>query len=284
MRSNEFHESSFSLPGGLLFGEPLSECRQFDTIAIQPLTGREEDWLAGSRGVPSAVVATRLIDACLVGVDGEKPPANFARRILSGDRDYLILQIRRMTLGDDVNAVVCCPACGKDMDVAFDASTISVDGQPQERASYSLEFEAREDVRARSVSFRLPLGSDQECVARLDIDAAAARLLERCVLDDGGYELTQAEQEKVIAAMELVAPAINLELDLVCPECEDAFVFPFDLSAFFFEEMRVGSRQLLNEVHSLAFYYHWTESEILGLVRGRRRSYLALLRETVGEA
>ena len=56
---------------------------------------------------------------------------------------------------------------------------------------------------------------------------------------------------------------------------------PFDLTAFFFDEMRVSSRQLLREVHTLAFYYHWSESEILGLRRTRRREYLELLSEAL---
>jgi hypothetical protein len=34
---------------------------------------------------------------------------------------------------------------------------------------------------------------------------------------------------------------------------------------------------LYREVHLLAFYYHWTESEILSLTRSKRQRYLALL-------
>jgi len=273
------------LPGGLLFDESLIECRRFETIAIHPLTGYEEDWLAQARDIPTAVVVTRLIDSCVVHLDGQSPPADFARRLLSGDRDYLVLQIRRLTLGDDVCAVASCPRCGKSMDVNFNAAAIPVDGKPQDATSYSIELDPREGVSARQVRFRLPVGADQEAAAEMamEMDAAVRRLLSRCVLDDGGHPLTPEEESKVSEAMELEAPAIHLELDLTCPECDHAFLLPFDTTAFFFEEMRIGAQQLLKEVHSLAVYYHWSEAEILGLVRNRRRSYLALLRETVGE-
>lgn len=274
---------SFSLPGGLLFNESFSGCSRFESIAIHPLTGREEDWLANSREVPPALLASRLIDACVVSVDGEQPPPRLARRLLSGDRDYLILQIRRLSLGDDIRAVVTCPECDKDMDVNFNADEIGVDGQPQYRYSYTLELEARDDLPSTSVEFRLPIGADQEAIARLSPAEAATGLFSRCLLNDGGYALTELEIDRVISMMGSVAPAINLELDLVCPDCGHKFVFPFDTSSYFFEEMRAGGRQLLHEVHSLAFYYHWTESEILSLVRERRRSYLALLRETLAE-
>jgi hypothetical protein len=284
MWAQRFLESSLSLPGGLLFDNALSECRRFETIAIQPMTGHEEDWLATSRGVPSAIVATHLIDACVTQLDGQAPPDNLARRLLSGDRDFLILQIRRLALGDDVRAVANCPQCAKSMDVGFNANEILVEGQPEDTASYSIELEARDNIAARRIQFRLPVGADQEAVARMEIDEAAACLFARCLLKDGGHPLTAEEEERVCEAMERAAPAINLELDLICPECEHAFLLPFDTTAFFLEEMRISGRQLLNEVHSLAFYYHWTETEILGLVRDRRRRYLALLRETVGEA
>jgi hypothetical protein len=81
--------------------------------------------------------------------------------------------------------------------------------------------------------------------------------------------------------MERLAPQVELELDMTCPKCGHSFVAPFDLTAFFFDEMRVSSRQLLREVHMLAFYYHWSESEILSLRRTRRREYLDLLSEAL---
>jgi hypothetical protein len=102
-------------------------------------------------------------------------------------------------------------------------------------------------------------------------------LLERCLLDSGGRKLSEAERIAVIDAMESKAPQIDLQLDLRCPECGHTFVVPFDINSFFFDEMRINGRQMLREVHLLAFYYHWSESEILSLKRDRRRAYLALL-------
>jgi len=58
-------------------------------------------------------------------------------------------------------------------------------------------------------------------------------------------------------------------------------VAPFDTTAFFFSEMKINGGQLLREIHSLAFYYHWSEAEIMGLPRDRRRAYLGLLRDAL---
>ena len=45
--------------------------------------------------------------------------------------------------------------------------------------------------------------------------------------------------------------------------------------------MAFKGEELLHEVHALAFYYHWSESDILRLDRRRRRTYLALLNESL---
>jgi len=36
---------------------------------------------------------------------------------------------------------------------------------------------------------------------------------------------------------------------------------------------------LLEEVHYLAFHYHWSEKDILSMTRSKRRRYLAILAE-----
>jgi hypothetical protein len=106
-------------------------------------------------------------------------------------------------------------------------------------------------------------------------------ILERCIIDDGDAHLSPSEQNAVIEVMERMAPEVDLELDLSCPECCKTFAAHFDTTAFFLNEMRISARQLLREVHALALYYHWSESEILRLGRDRRRTYLGLLSEAL---
>jgi hypothetical protein len=267
-----------TVPGGLLAGETLDHYRRFETAGLRPLTGLEEDWLAGNRGKASALIASRLLNACLVQLDGREPPENTAGRLLAGDRDYLILQLRRLTLGDSVHSVADCPRCGAKIDVSFDASKIPVDWRPQNAPAHSVQLS-----NGRTVQFRLPTGADQERIAEMELEPAAARLFECCVIDDGASSFLEEEKEELIGAMGKVAPGIDLELELSCPECSFQFVMPFDTTSFFFEEMRIQDQQLLREVHALALYYHWSERDILSLDRGRRRKYLALLRDATRE-
>jgi hypothetical protein len=159
------------------------------------------------------------------------------------------------------------------MDVSFPVSDVPIEVRRQSAASYPLS------LSDRSVSFRLPTGGDQEAVLGMSVEDGVVELVRRCLLDDGGRTLSADERETLITAMEGLAPQIDLDLDLTCPECSWNFLAPFDTTAFFFDEIALKGDELLHEINSLAFYYHWSESEILKLERGRRRTYLRLLTE-----
>ena len=264
-------EAVFELPGGLA----LDEGRCLTRAVLRPLFGREEEWLTHATNTPSSARVTRLLSSCLVSLGGEPVTTGLVRKLLVGDRDYLMLQLRHLSLGDEVNAVLTCPACRAPMDVSFRASEVPVEWRSQKSLAHTMP------AADRVIRFRLPTGGDQEDSLGKNPEEAADELLDRCILDDGGRTLSFQERAAVNDEMERVAPRVELELDMTCPECSHSFVAPFDTTAFFFDEMRVNSRQLLREVHTLAFYYHWSESEILGLRRARRREYLGLLSEAL---
>ena len=243
--------------------------------SLRPLTGREEDWLAQSRNLPHAVKVTRLLSECVLSIEGAPVNASMIRKLLVGDRDFLVLRVRAATLGDRVLAVLPCPACNERMDVEFSVDEVAVEPRLQTMSAYSFL------LGARTIRFRLPAGEDQEAVLGMDLASATGELLLRCLLDDGGIPLGEEERDAVAAEMERLAPRVELELDLSCPECGHAFALPFDTTAFFFEEMRGSHEQLMREFHTLAFYYHWSESEILSLRRDRRRAYLGMLSESL---
>lgn len=273
MPATQLSDGVCFLPGGLV----LDDGRRLGRAELRPLTGREEEWVTQHADTPSAKMATKILSWCFARLENVPVDSDIIGKLLAGDRDFLILQLRRMTLGDRFAAVFSCPACKRSMDVEFLAQDIFVEPRPQNATTYTWHSD---DLR-RPIHFRLPNGADQEAVADLSTDEAVEVLLARCVIDDGGIPLTLEERAAVIAEMDRLAPQIDLELELHCPECGHSFTTPFDCTAFFFSEIRVQSRHLMREVHYLALHYHWSEAEILGLQRDRRREYLALLNETL---
>lgn len=273
MPATQLPEGVCFLPGGLV----LDDGRRLGRAELRPLTGREEEYVAQHAETPSASMTTRILSACFMRLENEPVNQDLIGRLLVGDRDFLMLQLRRMTLGNRFEAVFSCPACKRAMDVDFSADDISIEPRPQNTAVYEWQ---RDDLKP-PVRFRLPTGVDQEAIVDFSTREAVDSLLTRCVIDDGGVPLTSEERASVIDEMDRLAPQIDLELDLNCPECEYSFTTPFDCTAFFFSEIRAQSRHLMREVHYLALHYHWSEAEILGLQRERRRGYLTLLNETL---
>src|SRR5436309_9821565 len=107
-------ENVFRLPGGLM----LPQDHLLVHASLRPLSGREEDWLAHHTGQPSAASVTGVLSACLLSLDDRPVTGDLVRQLLAGDRDYLMLQLRRLTLGENFQAVIPCPACGKKMDIS----------------------------------------------------------------------------------------------------------------------------------------------------------------------
>src|SRR5690242_5162538 len=123
-----------TLPGGLV----LDDGRRLSEAELRPLNGHEEEWLARHPGAPSAVAVSHVLGGCLLRLEGRPAGRDAARRLLVGDRDYLMLELRRLTLGDPIRAVLVCPACGAKMDVDFRAADVPVERRPQASAEYTL--------------------------------------------------------------------------------------------------------------------------------------------------
>jgi hypothetical protein len=151
------------------------------------------------------------------------------------------------------------------------------------------EYEATLDDAgtATHVRFRLPTGADQEAVAILavtDPEAAAELLLRRCLIaPDAGVGLPEAVRRGLPTLLAQLDPQAELLLNLACPVCGHDFTALFDAGAYLFQEVSGRAAHLYREVHFLALYYHWSESEIMGMSAVRRQRYLDLLAEALAE-
>ena len=261
-------EATVDLPGGLV----LDDGRRLGQVGLRRLSGREEDWLARHRSVSNAEAVSEMLAACMTHVGLELTSRQIARELLVGDRDFLMIQLRRLTLGDQIAAVYTCPECASKMDVSLDLADAPVDFSPQLQSVYELQLPG-----GRIVRFRLPNGADQESVAAISGNDAVNALLHRCVVASGDVPLNEDDRQRISDEMERIAPKVEIELDLTCPECGHQFLVEFDVAAFFFAELAASQKTLLREVHHLAFHYGWSEAAILAMDRGRRRAYLSLL-------
>lgn len=264
------------------------------TARLAPLSGREEELLATLAGAPAAELASEVLARCVHAIGEVRPvTADVARRLLVGDRLFLLLRLREASFGSRVEGRLGCPWCGKRVDLDFSTADVPVKACPAISLVHRLELSAEdvEDGAPGALEFRLPNGGDQEALAPLvarDADGALTALLERCVAGAGVpagdaaravARLTAQGRRAVERAMDDRAPAVELEMELRCPECGRDFTSPFDLQGLVFGELRASRDLLYRQVHYLAFHYHWSEREILEMPREKRLAYIEVLAE-----
>jgi hypothetical protein len=185
-----------------------------------------------------------------------------------GRRDAELLALREETFGSRVESVVDCAACGEALELSFDTAEL-------ERGSDALPESHVLVVGGAEVRFRLPTTDDLTTVsASDDVDVARETLLERCVLEPPAMELNEAAQQSVVERMAELDPLATVELQLLCPACGAVGPAAFDIASFLWAELDTAARSALDDVHTLASAYGWSEEEILALSPARRRVYL----------
>jgi hypothetical protein len=278
-----------TLPGGYWF-----DGRCYREARLRPIGSGDEDFLLDTEGrlLPAHRV-TALLARCVERLGPAEPATAEAVRSLNvGDREALLLHLRRLSLGERLQGVVDCPApdCGERMDLDLHVGDLLL--PPYDHSRRSFEADISENGGSYRVRFRLPTGADQEdaaILARSDSRVAAERLLHRCVervTDEGGEpvdNLPPAMDDRISEAMSELDPQAELTFSLACPACGHAFLAPFDTAAYLFRELDDQAKHLHQEVHLLAFYYHWSEAEIIGMPARKRRLYLELLEEALVE-
>jgi len=268
-----------TLPHGMRVG---SEWRR--DARLRPLTGAEEEFLLGEgAGLRPVERTTGLLARCVERIGTAEGSAALVAGLTVGDREALLLQLRPLTFGDRIDAVVACPVheCGERLDVELSVADLLVEPYADEGEWQ----EARIDGggATRTVRFRAPTGADQAAAARLapDLAEAARALIERCVEDAA---VDDALADALPGLMAERDPQAELVLSLGCPACGADFRVLFDTCDYLRRELAARGDELYEEVHRLALHYHWSEREIMAMPTGKRRRYLELLAQTFESA
>ena len=270
-----------NLPGGFAMGEQWHR-----KACLRAITGREEEFLLHEgRALPPAVRVTELITRCLERLGPVAPVrTNLVRGLSIGDREALLLHLRRMTLGERIACVLTCPSCSKKMDLELEVKELLLPAYGNAKAMH--EAEISDGEQSYRVSFRLPNGEDQEAAvaeAADSVNAAAERLLKRCIHGvtrrdgDEVKEVPAAVMRELPAKMAELDPQGEVLLDLTCPECATGFIVPFDAADYVCRELASQESEFYRGVHFLSYHYHWSEEAILNLSRRKRLIYLDLL-------
>lgn len=237
------------LPGGLLDGAG----RCFKSVVLRELTGADEELLC-QRFENGARHVTAFLARAIAAIEGWSGAIDeqCVAGMLVGDRDYLLLRLRQVEVGDHVHQVVRCRSadCGRKVDVDFVISELPVRHVPTVCARYTTALVDEQGTR-HEARLRLPSGADVEAIADLvaaaQPGAANTRLYARLLESIEGYDVSSEERvralpmrlrQQLAAFISSAAPGPDLLIDVACPYCEADLSYTFDLHGFFLPSAR----------------------------------------------
>ncbi len=261
-----------TLPGGLNRDGVV-----YRSALLEPLNGYVEQAIAealdGAANLPAAV--STVLGSALRSIGGIDANAKTAAALCVADRHYLMYRLAQLVDGDHFWLHAACARCGSPFDVDLNRSDL-----PVKPAGRDYPF-ADVPVAQGRVRLRVPNGADQACITDLGEPQALRQLLTRIIVSVdplvphesfvdrlGAEDLAHVEE-----ALEEVSPAMCTRVQTRCPECEAEQTVGID--PYVFDSL--GQDALWREVHTLAFFYHWNELDILSLPRERRHRYLGYI-------
>lgn len=132
-----------------------------DTVTIKYLTAEEDDILYSQDLIKSGKVLNVLLNKAVK--DKDLRPEN----MLSGDRNYLLIEMRKTGLGNEyIPGEISCPSCGQKYEPIIDLSKLGVkplEVEPEENGEYEVEL----PVMKMGIRFRLITGIDEKRLGKL---------------------------------------------------------------------------------------------------------------------
>lgn len=238
------------LPGGL-----IKEGKVHRDAEIIPMTGYTRKVMAREdiRSNPTKVTDA-IFNQCLRRVGTYTINNRILDELLSGDRDFLLMEIRRISMGSTVRAEVECDGCRKRLEVRFDLSEIKV----RRLAEKDYEITDIDGDGAGAMFFRMNLsgvkalcrfsrGLEQKAVISMfekNAIAASYKLYSSCLLEWNGQVgpfppeffdgLPLPVIDSFAEAFTERQPGPDFKQETDCPSCGKKIQFTFRNSDFLF--------------------------------------------------
>lgn len=150
---------SFRLPGGFVAGTDFSNVR-YDA-EVRELTGADEEAITKARQVGIGKFISAILACGTVSIGDQKASPALLGNLLLGDRDLILLEIRRATYGDEIVwDRFSCPFCLEEFRLSITLDEIPV-RRMEDPSQRVFEVELR---KGRKAWLRLPVGADQEAI------------------------------------------------------------------------------------------------------------------------
>lgn len=246
-------EYTFELPIGFVDADG----RVHRTAGLRKMTGRDEALMADRHNRNNgARLITELLGACLLRLGSlERPGTSVTQALYSADRHFLLMKLREITFGPEMEASYTCPTCREATILVEDLGELEVialeDADVPEDIVVKLEdgYLDRGGELYDTVVFRYATGADEEKVAGIIRDNPSHgknALMARCLRALGEMpqhrmealgtaifaDLTLSDRALIDKALNNGGPGMKLRRDVTCNGCGRSYPTTLDLSNF----------------------------------------------------
>ncbi len=227
-----------TLPGGYVNGDGAV----VKYAEVRELTGLDEEAISKSGSVGRALTA--ILERGVVSVGSEPATKDVLDKLLIGDRDALLVGIRRVTFGETVDFSFPCPTCSTDLDIALNLNT-DVPTSELEDPVNDRVFTYMSKSRGPIV-LDLPTGFVQKKLVESSDKTSSEMntiILAGCIKSVNGepsigvataLKLGMADRDALIAEIVKKAPGPRLgEVTTTCEACSGEIFLPLSLADLF---------------------------------------------------
>ena len=224
------------------------------TFTLREMTGKDEEAISRSDvkgNVPRAISVLLARTCTSIGsltpksVGGYKAWENIIKDLYVGDQDQMLISLRKISWGDEVEVSHKCPNCGREL-----KTSLSIDELPTKPFSgvreleFSLPrgFKDKKGVVHKEGTLRLPKGIDREIlipVAKNNKAKADTVMLTRvCKFNDMTVDediissLSMVDREYLIKLLQENLFGIIPNIDISCPDCGVEFTASLNATNF----------------------------------------------------
>lgn len=226
-------------------------------FTLREITGRDEEAINNPsvKANGSKVIST-LLSRCVTrigtltpkSVGGRDKWEKIIKSLYTGDQDYMMIQLRKMSIGNEVEVDHVCPnrECKAKLHTVLSIDELEVIPFNGERViSFCLPkgYKDKKSVIHKEGTMRLPTGLDREILtplAKTNLAKATTTMLTRlCKFNDGIYidddvmgGLTVRDREYLQKLLQEHIFGVNLQTDVTCDRCGETFKGSLNASNF----------------------------------------------------
>jgi hypothetical protein len=253
MENRNGREFQVELPVGYV--DP--DGRPHRNACLRKMTGQEEALLADKKlRQNGARLVTEVLASCVRQLGDINPVTRqVISQLCSPDRNFLLLELRKITFGSEMESTYTCPGCSGHTTLVQDLEELPLrrlNGDYTKEIVVDLDdgFEDKSGQVYTTMVFRLPTGEDEERIQAAVKENASQgmnALLTRCLRAFGDMpaarrealgtklicDLTMSDRARIERAFRAEMPGVDMTQRIECENCGREFQASLDLTRFF---------------------------------------------------